>query len=175
MFELDNTLHKLGLGVAVVTGCNTVRGLGRIFGFNAIVDSRFTATLNTDLRAKIAAVVSALHDHDMVFIHVKAPDICSHDLQPLAKRDFLQRLDASLQPLLETGAVIAVAADHTTNSNTGFHTADPVPALISKPKPGAAGAPVKFGESQCRQGNMDRQLSGEFLSKALQTMGYSLV
>lgn len=175
LFELDNTLHNLGLGVAVVTGCNTVRGLGRIFGFKAIVDSRFTATVNTDLHAKVAAVVSALHDHDMVFVHVKAPDICSHDLQPLVKRDFLQHLDESLQPLLETGAVIAVAADHTTNSNTGFHTADPVPALICKLKPGDAGAPVKFGESQCRQGNMERQLSGEFLSQVLKKMGYSLV
>jgi len=174
-FELDNTLLRLGLDVAVVSGCNTVRGLGRIFGFNAIVDSRFTATVNTDLHAKIATLVSALHDHDMVFIHVKAPDICSHDLQPLVKRDFLQRLDVSLQPLLKTGAVIAVAADHTTNSNTGFHTADPVPALIYEPKPGYAGAPVEFGESQCRQGNMERQLSGEFLSTVLQTMGYSLV
>ncbi len=175
MFELDNTLHKLGLDVAVITGCNTVRGLGRIFGFNAIVDSRFTATVNTDLHAKIATVVSSLHDHDLVFVHVKGSDICSHDRQPLAKRDFLQRLDESLQPLLETGVVIAVAADHTTNSNTGFHTADPVPALICKPKPGDARAPVKFGESQCRQGNMDRQLSGEFLSQVLQTMGYPLV
>lgn len=174
-FELDNTLLRLGLDVAVVTGCNTVVGLGRIFGFNAIVDSRFTATVNTDLHAKIVTVVSALHDHDMVFIHVKAPDICSHDLQPLAKRDFLQRLDESLQPLLETGAVIAVAADHTTNSNTGFHTADPVPALISKPKVGNAGTPVKFGESQCKHGNMGRKLSGEFLSQVLQTMGYSPV
>jgi 2,3-bisphosphoglycerate-independent phosphoglycerate mutase len=175
LFELDNTLHKLGLGVAVITGCNTVRGLGRIFGFTAIVDSRFTATVNTDLHAKIATVVSSLRDHDMVFVHVKAPDICSHDLQPLAKCDFLQRLDASLQPLLETGAVIAVAADHTTNSNTGFHTADPVPALICKPNADYSGAPVKFGEGLCRQGNMDRQLSGEFLSQVLETMGYSLV
>lgn len=174
-FELDNTLLRLGLDVAVVTGCNTVRGLGRIFGFNAIMDSRFTATVNTDLHAKIATVVSALHDHDMVFIHVKAPDICSHDLQPLAKRDFLQRLDTSLQPLLETGAVIAVAADHTTNSNTGFHTADPVPALICKLKTGYADAPVKFGESQCGHGNMGRKLSGEFLSRVLQTMGYSMM
>ena len=175
LFALDNSLHQQGIGVAVVTGCNTVRGLGRIFGFKAIVDPRFTATVNTDLRAKIAAVIASLQDHDMVYIHVKAPDICSHDRQPLVKRDFLQRLDESLQPLLETGAVIAVAADHTTNSNTGFHTADPVPALICKPKPGHAGDPVKFGESQCRRGNMERQLSGEFLSKVLQTMGYSSV
>jgi len=171
-FTLDNELRDLGISAATVSGCNTVLGLGRIFGFDAIADPRFTATTDTDLDAKMAAVGSALQDHDMVFIHVKAPDICSHDRQPLAKRDFLQRLDASLEPLLDTGAVIAVAADHTTNSNTGFHTADPVPALIYKPGSDEPAAPVKFGETACRQGNMDRQLSNEFLLRVLHTMGY---
>jgi 2,3-bisphosphoglycerate-independent phosphoglycerate mutase len=171
-FELDNVLQPLGIKAAVVTGCNTVRGLGRIFGFDAIVDSRFTATVDTDLHAKIAAVVSALQDHDLVFLHVKAPDICSHDRKPLAKRDFLQRLDEALKPLLETGSVIAIAADHTTDSNSGFHTADPVPALIWKPNAAQSVVPVKFGESACRQGNMDRQLSSEFLLKVLRAMGY---
>ena len=113
----------------------------------------------------------------MVFLHVKAPDICSHDRQPLAKRDFLQRLDAALAPLLETGIVIAIAADHTTNSNTGFHTADPVPALIwqpgsRQPDTSQTDVPVKFGEAACRQGNMERQLSNDFLMRVLRTMGY---
>jgi len=173
-FELDSSLHALGIKAAVVSGCNTVLGLGRIFGFDAIDDPRFTATVDTDLDAKIAAVVSALHDHDMVFLHLKAPDICSHDRLPLAKRDYLQRLDAALQPLLDAGPVIAVAADHTTNSNTGFHTADPVPALICLPGSDRSGVPVKFGETACRQGNMERQLSSEFLLRLLQTMGYQL-
>ena len=171
-FGLDNALQSLGIRTAIVSGCNTVLGVGRIFGFDAITDPRFTATVDTDLNAKVAAVETALQDHDMVFIHVKAPDICSHDRQPLAKRDFLQRLDKALEPLLDIGSIIAVAADHSTNSNTGFHTADPVPALISQPGSGQSGAPVNFGETACAQGNMDRQLSHDFLLKVLRTMGY---
>ena len=175
--ELDNVLRPLGIKAAMVTGCNTVRGVSRIFGFDAIVDPRFTASVDTDLHAKITAVGAALQDHDMVFMHVKAPDICSHDRQPLAKRDFLQRLDAALAPLLDTGIVIAIAADHSTSSITGFHTADPVPALIWQPgsrQPDASqtGVPVKFGEAACRQGNMERQLSNDFLMRVLRTMGY---
>jgi 2,3-bisphosphoglycerate-independent phosphoglycerate mutase len=113
----------------------------------------------------------------MVYLHVKAPDICSHDRNPLAKRDFLQRLDEALAPLLETVAIIAIAADHTTDSNSGFHTADPVPTLISQPGSGQASSPVKFtpvkfGETACRQGNMPRQLSSEFLLEIIHTMGY---
>ncbi len=171
-FGLDNTLQTLGIRAAIVSGCNTVLGVGRIFGFDAITDPRFTATVDTDLNAKVAAVGVALQDHDMVFMHVKAPDICSHDRQPLAKRDFLQRLDKALGPLLDTGSVIAVAADHSTNCNTGFHTADPVPTLIWEPVSGQSVGAVKFGETACGQGTMERQLSNEFLQKVLHSMGY---
>ncbi len=171
-FRVDNVLHTHGISAAVVSGCNTVRGLGRVFGFDTVSDPRFTAALDTDLHAKVAAVRTAFRDHDMVFLHVKAPDICSHDRNPLAKRDFLQRLDEALESLLETGAVIAVAADHTTDSNSGFHTADPVPALISQPGSGRPASRVKFGEAACRQGNMSRQVSSEFLMRLIHTMGY---
>jgi len=180
--NLDNVLHAHGIRAAVVSGCNTVLGLGRVFGFDTVSDPRFTGSVDTDLHAKIAAVRSALRDHEIVFLHVKAPDICSHDRKPLAKRDFLQRLDEALEPLLETGAIIAVAADHTTNSNSGFHTADPVPSLISRPGSDRSAsavelapvnfAKVNFGEAACRQGNMSRQISNEFLLKLIHTMGY---
>jgi 2,3-bisphosphoglycerate-independent phosphoglycerate mutase len=174
-FTVDNILHTHGIKTAVISACNTVLGLGRIFGFDTVSDPRFTATIDTDLNAKIASVRTALQDHDLVILHVKAPDICSHDRKPLAKRDFLQLLDEALAPLLESEAIIAIAADHTTDSNSGFHTADPVPALISQPgldqtlSP-VKFAPVKFGEAACRQGNMPRQLSNEFLMRLIRTM-----
>ena len=170
--ELDNALAKLGLKTALISGCNTVLGLGHIFGFDAITDDRFTADIDTDIDAKIAAVKVALGNHDIVFVHVKAPDICSHDRQPLAKRDFLQRLDLALKPLLSMGVTIALAADHTTDSNTGAHSADPVPALIFQPGAGSPVKQVKFGETKCKDGNMDRQSSHEFLSRVLRVMGF---
>jgi 2,3-bisphosphoglycerate-independent phosphoglycerate mutase len=135
-----------------------------------IKDERFTADTDTDLDAKIWAVRKALNKNDLVYVHIKAPDICSHDRQPLAKRDFLQRIDQSLKPLLESGATIAVAADHTTDSSTGSHSADPVPALIYHPGAGPRADPVKFGETSCSEGNMGRQLSKEFLSQVITTM-----
>lgn len=173
MSSLDNMMQSQGVRAAVVAGCNTVLGLGRMLGFNAISHPHFTATVETDIHAKIKAVGSALQEHDLVFVHFKAPDICSHDRQPQAKRDFLQRLDRALEPLLETGTIIAVGADHTTDSNTGHHSADPVPVLISQPDSVQSAEPVKFGEATCKQGNMDRQLSNEFLSRILHKMGFS--
>jgi 2,3-bisphosphoglycerate-independent phosphoglycerate mutase len=171
-FDVDSILHKLGIRAAMISGCNTVLGLSHFFGMDVIEDARFTADLETDLDAKLAAAKATLRDHDMVFVHVKAPDLCSHDRQPLAKRDFLQRLDAAMKPLLDSGVIVAVGADHTTDSNSGFHTADPVPSLIWQRGAGLPESTLNFGESGCRNGNMGRQLSSEFLTRILRLMGY---
>ncbi len=171
-FSLDNVLHAHGIRTAVISGCNTVLGLGRIFGFDTISDPRFTAGMDTDLHAKIAAVRLALQDHEMVCLHVKAPDICAHDRKPLAKRDFLQRLDEALEPLLETDVIIALSADHTTDSNSGFHTADPVPTLVNQTRSGQPASAVNFGEAACRRGNMPRQLSSQFLLRLIEMMNH---
>ena len=171
-FSVDSMFDEHGISAAVVAGCNTVRGLGRMFGFEAISDPRFTAAFDTDLKAKMSAVVAALDHHEMVYLHVKATDICAHDRKPLAKRDFIERIDQALDILVAAGSIIALTADHTTDSNTGFHTADPVPALLYDPAAAATGEAVVFGEKACRNGNMERQTSVEFLRRIVQAMGY---
>ncbi|HET6564148.1 MAG TPA: 2,3-bisphosphoglycerate-independent phosphoglycerate mutase [Xanthomonadales bacterium] len=168
--DIGNLITRSGMSAAVVAGCNTVRGLGRLFEFESIRDPRFTAKRNTDIDAKIEAAIRALQGHDMVFVHFKAPDLCAHDQEPLAKMEILQRFDAALAPLLEQAVVIACAADHSTDSNTGKHTADPVPSLLYTPDRDLSVNGVKFGESACRAGNMERQNSGAFLRRVLQQM-----
>jgi len=163
----ENVLRQMGLDAALISGCNTVRGLGRMFGFEIVEDARFTATVDTDLEAKFQAALAALQSNDLAYVHVKAPDICAHDRQPEAKRDFLQRLDGAVAALIGRDIVIALSADHTTDSNRGMHTADPVPTLLFYPRcePGICG--IKFGELACRNGTMERQTSGEFLQRVL--------
>jgi 2,3-bisphosphoglycerate-independent phosphoglycerate mutase len=171
-FSLENVFQPRDLNVAVVAGCNTVIGMARILGFEAVTDPRFTADSDTDLDAKMKAVVRALESNQLVYLHVKAPDLFAHDLDSVGKRDFLERLDKSLQILSDTGAIIALAADHTTDSNTGVHTADPVPSLIYDPMRATSEkpTPINFGEAACRNGNMSRCHSHEFLLKLVSMM-----
>jgi 2,3-bisphosphoglycerate-independent phosphoglycerate mutase len=171
-FNVNNVFQQNDIKASVVAGCNTVTGLGKMFGFEVEDDPRFTATVDTDLDAKMEAAVRALEHHDIVYIHVKAPDICAHDFQPGKKRDVLARLDRTLQVLEKAGCVIALSADHSTDSNTGFHTADPVPALIYNPLFESRSDPVNFGESACREGNMPRQNGSQFLQEVVRTMGW---
>lgn len=167
---IGNVITDAGLKAAVVSGCNTVRGLGRMFGFNIIQDARFTAKRDTDIAAKIESAIATLETHDMVFVHLKAPDLCAHDRDPVAKMKVLERFDAALAPLMQLGIIIACAADHSTDSNSGNHTADPVPALLYTPDREPSVKGIKFGESDCRNGNMQRQSSSAFLQRVLELM-----
>jgi 2,3-bisphosphoglycerate-independent phosphoglycerate mutase len=173
-FHLPHLLDDRQIATALVAGCNTVRGMGRILGFKVIRDARFTADAATDLDAKMGSALAALERCQMVYLHVKAPDIFSHDRQPQGKRDFIERLDRAMAALEGQGALIALAADHTTDSNSGKHTADPVPALIHDPDeaPSRPAAPVDFGETACRNGSLPRQSAHEFLLTLLKQMGY---
>ena len=170
--KIENDVRDRGVSAAVVAGCNTVRGLSKTVGFQTRYDPCFTAAADTDLLAKMEAALEELQNHDLVYVHIKAPDLFSHDHQPENKRDFLERCDEALETLEQAGVMIALAADHSTDSNTGAHTADPVPALIHDPSsPGSSKhPPVNFGEKVCSEGNMPRQSSKEFLSKLLDMM-----
>jgi 2,3-bisphosphoglycerate-independent phosphoglycerate mutase len=172
-FGPGNIVSQRGARAAVVAGCNTVLGLARVLGLDTVENPAFTAALDTDLDGKVAAALSALNDYDLVFLHVKAPDLCGHDRRPVAKRDVLERLDGALGPLAAAGVVVAVTSDHTTDSNVGAHTADPVPSLIFDPASASAAdrAGVEFGETACRDGALDRRRGHDFLDATLTTMG----
>jgi 2,3-bisphosphoglycerate-independent phosphoglycerate mutase len=172
-YRPTSRLDAVGVRAAVVAGCNTVLGLARLFGFDTVESPAFTAAVDTDLDGKVAAALAALRDHDIAYVHVKAPDLCAHDRRASAKRDALERLDRALEPLLSAGVIVALSSDHTTDSNTGAHTADPVPSLIfdpSTPAPNSGNA-VKFGETACRSGTLARQRSHELLGRVLEKMG----
>jgi 2,3-bisphosphoglycerate-independent phosphoglycerate mutase len=171
--SLDNVVLDRGLSAAMVTGCNTVIGLARTVGYEVRTDRRFTAAADTDLPGKMEAALSALDDHDLVYVHIKAPDLFAHDHQPRQKRDFLQDIDRAMASLKKAGVMIALAADHSTDCNSGSHTADPVPALLYSPfEQNASPEPVNFGETACAIGNMPRQTSHELLLRVLAAMGF---
>lgn len=168
--KIHNLLHHQGLSAAVVAGERTVLGLARLFNYTVITDPAFTSLPDTDLAAKVAAARSALDNHDLVFLHIKGTDICSHDRNPEGKKAFLERIDAALAPLLLDDLVIAVTGDHSTDSNTGRHCGDPVPSILHSPS--ARRDPCRgFGESECMRGGLGRISATSFLISQLDYMG----
>lgn len=168
--RLESWLVRLGLSAAVVAGERTVLGVARMLGLTTVCQPSFTSTVDTDLAGKVAAVLSELERHDMVFLHVKAPDILSHDRDPEGKRDFLSRLDAALPPLLRDDLVVGVAADHSTDSALGVHTGDPVPAILWGPGVRSDGCRA-YGEGPCAAGGLGRITATDFFLSVLDLMG----
>jgi 2,3-bisphosphoglycerate-independent phosphoglycerate mutase len=170
LFDPANLVTHMGLSAAVVTGESTVEGLARLFGFDVLREPGFTALPDTDLSRKAELAHEALEDHDLVFLHVKGPDICAHDYDPGGKRDLLARIDQAFEELLRGDWVIGITGDHSTESHFGRHCGDPVPSLLRDPH-GRIDRIDRFGEKYCMEGGLGRLSATAFLSCLLDAMG----
>lgn len=169
VMPLNNLVTHVGLQAAIVTGESTVRGLGRLFGFDVIQNPQFTGSHTTDLEAKVAATRTALENHGLVFLHIKGTDIHSHDRNPLAKKTLLEAIDSAIAPLLKDDLVVAVTGDHSTDSTWGIHIGDPVPALLSAPHIRRDDVQT-FSEIACLRGGLGRLSATSFLCAFLDHM-----
>lgn len=162
--EIPSSKHS----AAVVSGCRTVLGAARLQGMHVVTGPRMTGSLDTDLDAKFAAVESLLSSWNTVVLHVKGADVAAHDKRPLAKRDYLERVDAALGSSLRRLEArgddlrVLVTADHGTSSVTGVHLYDPAPVLLSSWS-GAMDQSVPFTERSSEAGALGSVSAGTLL------------
>jgi 2,3-bisphosphoglycerate-independent phosphoglycerate mutase len=128
-------LEKAGLPLRLtcIGGDATILGIASWLGAETVHQPGMTANLDSDLEAKFEAALDALSNRDLVVVHIKGADIAAHDCRPDLKVGVLERVDALLANLLarhEGPLRVAVGADHATLSESGHHSADPVPVLI---------------------------------------------
>lgn len=168
--KIHNIINHIGVRAAVVAGERTIIGLGHLFNYSITCRPEFTSMPDTDLASKVDATQTALEEHDLVFLHIKAPDIFSHDRDPGGKKAFLESVDTALAPLFRKDRVIGISADHSTDSNKGLHCGDPVPSIIYAPA-GRTDQVTLFGETHCLNGAMGRIPGRAFLMTVLDEMG----
>ena len=141
-----------GLSGAVVGAVDLVRGIGRLAGLDVVDVPGATGDLDTDYGAKARAAVKALADHDLVWVHVEAPDEAGHMGDVDEKVRAIERVDAEvLAPILGASPrpAVMVLPDHYTPVATRTHADPPVPFVISEPQPGSGGGgAMTFGESE---------------------------
>ena len=120
---------------AVISAVDVIFGLGKCAGMDIVKVEGATGFIDTNYEGKAAAAVKALKDHDFVYLHIEAPDECSHmgDLQLKLKsiEDIDQRVIARLREDLEGEDVtIALLPDHPVPIRLRVHTRTPVPFAI---------------------------------------------
>ncbi len=148
--------QKFKVAVSAIAAVALVRGICKIVGMNLIDVPGATGGINTDLNAKAKAAVKALETNDLVILHVKAPDVASHDGDFELKTSVIERIDVMIETICDRVDVrstyIALTADHTTPVSVKDHMGDAVPFLLSGPETLPSGV-TKFCEKNARHGN----------------------
>jgi 2,3-bisphosphoglycerate-independent phosphoglycerate mutase len=122
---------------AILSAVDLVRGVGVLLGWKRIDVPGATGYLDTDYAAKGRYGVAALADHDLVCVHVEAPDEASHEGRADAKVKALEEIDRHIVgPLLEALPKygdwrILVSPDHRTPLRTRAHAYGMVPFAMA--------------------------------------------
>ena len=123
--------QRYGLSGAVIAAATLITGIGKVVGLKHVPVEGITGSTNTNLAGKVQALLATLDTHDFVLLNIKGADEAGHDGHAIEKRDFIEKIDAALAPLLKRNdCVIAVMGDHSTPCLIKDHSADPVPVLI---------------------------------------------
>jgi 2,3-bisphosphoglycerate-independent phosphoglycerate mutase len=130
---LETFEARFGLKGAVITAVDIIRGIAVGMGMDLIEVPGATGYIDTDYDAKGRAAIKALEDHDVVVVHVEAPDESGHQGLAEDKKKSLERIDeAVVGPLLEAlrkqgDYRILIAPDHGTPVSTKAHSPVPPP------------------------------------------------
>jgi 2,3-bisphosphoglycerate-independent phosphoglycerate mutase len=148
-----------GVKAACVSAAPLVGGVCKVAGMNLIRVEGATGLPQTNYLGKAKAAVRALTDYDFVLLHVKAPDVASHDGNAKLKIKVIEEIDKMVGYLLSnvdvSSTYLAVTADHTTSLVTGEHEGDPVPIAITGPYVRCDDV-KEFSERSCAKGGLNR-------------------
>lgn len=163
------TLYRLK--GAVISAVDLVRGVAKYADFDIIQVPGATGFLDTDYAAKGAYALKALEDHDLVFIHIEAPDEAGHMGNREEKLKAIESIDREvLGPVLDALAgkspcKVLIISDHATPISLRTHSRDPVPFAMATGDQIAAG-----GASAVNYGEVDAVGSGIVIES-----GYSII
>jgi 2,3-bisphosphoglycerate-independent phosphoglycerate mutase len=132
---------------AIISAVDLVRGVGVLLGWTRIDVPGATGYLDTNYAAKGRYALEALRSHDLVCVHVEAPDEASHEGRADAKVKALEEIDRHIVgPLLAAlpgfgGWRMLVSPDHRTLLKTRAHAHGPVPFAAAGTGIAAQGQP----------------------------------
>ncbi|MFA4967436.1 MAG: cofactor-independent phosphoglycerate mutase [Candidatus Margulisiibacteriota bacterium] len=143
---------------AVITAVHLLKGLGRILGLDVIDVPGATGFLDTNYKGKAEYALKALKKHDIVFVHVEAPDEAGHMGDVKGKIRAIEDFDKLVVGTILKGIRITgdqdirilVLPDHPTPIAKMTHTSDPVPFVIYPGIPHAK----RFNEKEIKKSKL---------------------
>jgi len=118
---------------AAISAVDLIKGIARLLDWEVIEVPGATGYIDTDYAAKGRYAVEALKNHDMVLVHVEAPDEAAHMGNIQEKIKAIENIDAFIVgPLLENMKSqgkyrLLFLCDHYTVTQRRTHSSEPIP------------------------------------------------
>ncbi|HNX90755.1 MAG TPA: cofactor-independent phosphoglycerate mutase [Candidatus Omnitrophota bacterium] len=152
--------EAFGISGGIISAVDLLKGMGRVLGLDVVNVEGATGYYDTNYEGKADAALKLLENHDLVFVHVEAPDEAGHNGDILAKIKAIENFDKKI-----VGRIIdaiggrydyrvLVLPDHPTPVKKRTHTADAVPFAICGPGIEADEVSV-FTEEAAKAGSME--------------------
>jgi 2,3-bisphosphoglycerate-independent phosphoglycerate mutase len=135
---LESFRSKFGIDGSVISAVDLIKGIGICAGLDSVHVEGATGTLDTNFSGKANKAIEAFESgKDFVYVHVEAPDECSHQGDRAGKIRALELIDSEvLVPILSylegsgEDYRILVVPDHRTPLSIRTHSDEPVPFVI---------------------------------------------
>ncbi|MEH7252043.1 2,3-bisphosphoglycerate-independent phosphoglycerate mutase [Neobacillus niacini] len=168
MVDLEPIAQKLQMNVSCIAGESTVLGVANLAGYKRITDSSMTGNIDTNIELKAKLAIEEIANNDIVYVHMKAPDVKGHDNEPFEKARSIELFDHMVGLIcqqLPENVYLALAADHSTPCEVGEHTGEPVPVTIAGPSI-RRDRVLQYNEIDCAEGGLGH-LTGEDFVRTL--------
>jgi 2,3-bisphosphoglycerate-independent phosphoglycerate mutase len=155
--EMPPFRQVYGLRAALTSGVDLLRGLGKMMGMDILAIPGVTDGLDNDGSAQVAGALAALEDHDLVAVHVEAPDEAAHAGSADDKIAAIENIDREVVGELRAwkgdSLRVLVMPDHPTPIAARTHSPEPVPFVLWGPGFKANGA-QGFTEAEAQERNL---------------------
>jgi 2,3-bisphosphoglycerate-independent phosphoglycerate mutase len=164
--EMPSFENYYGLKAAVTSGVDLLRGLARMAQMDILEIPGVTDGADNDNAGQVLGALKALKNHDLVVVHIEAPDEAGHGGNIEEKIAAIEKIDAEVVSRLRDRGDdlrVLIMPDHPTPVSIRTHTGEPVPFLIWGAGVDANGA-SRFTEE-------DAKKTGVFIEEGYKIMG----
>ncbi|MGD9117219.1 MAG: cofactor-independent phosphoglycerate mutase [Dehalococcoidia bacterium] len=131
--EMPPFRELYGLGAALTSGVDLLKGLAKMMGMKVLDISGVTDGPDNDYAAQAEGALKALEDNDLAVIHIEAPDEAAHAGSIDDKIEAIEKIDGEVISRLRPQAGdlrLLAMPDHPTPIAMRTHSPEPVPFLF---------------------------------------------
>ncbi len=158
--SLTSFREKFGVDGAVISAVDLIKGIAVCSGMEAVDVEGATGTIKTNFDGKANAAIRAFRNgKDFVYIHLEAPDECSHQGSMAEKIESLELIDRKVtKPLIDylnsTGEDyrVLILPDHPTPVSIRTHSGEPVPYVLYDSRKDSGKRENRYSEASGRSG-----------------------